>query len=178
MFKVKNQKGFTLVELMVVVAIIGILSAVAIPQFQTYQAKSRTSEAKLALAAIYSAQIAFQGENDTYHSCLPVMGYRPASAPAGAYNPAAGQLERHYTVSIPTGASPTPRVPSCLTQAANNVYLGTKMGNTAAAGTGGVAPTVTLFTAAATGTVDNAFINGDSWTINQVKQLRNTAVGY
>ncbi len=43
----KSENGFTLVELMVVVAIIGLLSAVAIPNFQKYQARSKTSEAKL-----------------------------------------------------------------------------------------------------------------------------------
>ena len=44
-----RQSGFTLVELMVVVAIIGLLSAVAIPNFKKYQAKSKISEAKLQL---------------------------------------------------------------------------------------------------------------------------------
>lgn len=42
-----TQKGFTLIELMIVVAIVGILAAVAMPSFQTYTAKSQASEAQL-----------------------------------------------------------------------------------------------------------------------------------
>ena len=41
--KHRNQKGFTLIELMIVIAIIGILAAIAIPQFATYRAKSYNS---------------------------------------------------------------------------------------------------------------------------------------
>ena len=41
--KHRNQKGFTLIELMIVIAIIGILAAIAIPQFSSYRAKSFNS---------------------------------------------------------------------------------------------------------------------------------------
>ena len=64
--KIKGQKGFTLIELMIVVAIIGILAAIAIPNFLTYQMKSRTSEAKVNLGAIKTSEIAFQGERGCF----------------------------------------------------------------------------------------------------------------
>jgi type IV pilus assembly protein PilA len=70
---VSNQ-GFTLVELMIVVAIIGILSAVAVPNFKKYQAKAKTSEAKLALSGIYMAETSFQADSDQYAGCLQDMG--------------------------------------------------------------------------------------------------------
>jgi type IV pilus assembly protein PilA len=67
MFKqLKGQKGFTLIELMIVVAIIGILAAIAIPNFLTYQLKSRQSEAKTNLQAIKTSAVAFQSERGCY----------------------------------------------------------------------------------------------------------------
>ncbi len=74
-----GQKGFTLVELMIVVAIIGILSAVAVPNFKRYQAKSKTSEAKIQLAAAYTAEQAFYGDFGIYHNCFQYMGYDPSN---------------------------------------------------------------------------------------------------
>lgn len=88
----RRQDGFTLVELMVVVAIIGLLSAVAIPNFQKYQARSKTAEAKLQLSAIYTAEASFYADYNIYHNCLAYMGYDPREESAS----------RYFTTGFPT----------------------------------------------------------------------------
>ena len=71
----KNE-GFTLVELMIVVAIVGILSAIAIPSYKGYQKKARQTEVKINLSAVYAAEAAFSADNLTYTQCLANIGYR------------------------------------------------------------------------------------------------------
>lgn len=73
----KNQAGFSLVELMIVVAIIGILATVAIPNFTRFQAKSRQSSGKSLLAGYYSAQKATYSEFQYYPGNFRGAGYRP-----------------------------------------------------------------------------------------------------
>ena len=74
----RNTKGFTLIELMIVVAIIGILAAIAIPNFLQYQMKSRQSEAKTNLGAIRTSELSFAGER----GCFIGVTVYPATAPA------------------------------------------------------------------------------------------------
>ena len=62
----KNKKGFTLIELMIVVVIIGILAAMAIPVFMQATSKAKQSEPKNILKQIYVMQDAYRQENETY----------------------------------------------------------------------------------------------------------------
>ena len=70
--RIRNRKGFTLVELMIVVAIIGILAAIAIPNFLQFRLKAKTSEAKSNLGAIRSTEVAYFAEWDFYVGNQPL----------------------------------------------------------------------------------------------------------
>ena len=70
MRKTNGQRGFTLIELMMVVGIIGAICAIAIPNFIDYQARSRRSEAFTNVAAMANAQKAFQAERNYYHDSM------------------------------------------------------------------------------------------------------------
>jgi len=61
--KMKNQKGFTLVELLIVIAIIGILAAIAIPQFSSYRSKAYVAAARSDAKNAYTALQAYISEN-------------------------------------------------------------------------------------------------------------------
>ena len=64
--KHRAARGFTLIELMIVVAIIGILASIAVPNFMKFQARARQSEAKANLKAIFEIVKAYWGEAGTF----------------------------------------------------------------------------------------------------------------
>jgi type IV pilus assembly protein PilA len=108
--KINEHGGFTLVELMVVVAIIGLLSAVAIPNFKKYQAKSKISEAKLQLSAAYTAEQSFFSDFNFYYNCLPYMGFDPGPEFSN----------RYYAIGIHQGSLISSSAPSAYASAVNS----------------------------------------------------------
>lgn len=81
----RNEKGFTLIELMIVVAIIGILAVIAIPNFLKFQCKSKQSEAKGGLAGVFTAQKSFFSEYNTFTPDLVSLNWFPDGAPMYAF---------------------------------------------------------------------------------------------
>jgi prepilin-type N-terminal cleavage/methylation domain-containing protein len=89
MNRYRNPHGFTLIELMVVVVIIGILTALAIPRFNMASHKSKEKEADVMLKQIYTLQTAYLARNGVYATTqaeLATVGYEPPPALV-YYNP-------------------------------------------------------------------------------------------
>jgi type IV pilus assembly protein PilA len=168
----RSKKGFTLIELMIVVAIIGILAAIAIPNFLKFQSKSKQSEAKSNLGAIFTGQVSYFGENNTYGN-FPQINWSPSGTPRYHYQlgtyAAAGD---NVNVGATTTTSPT------LVQAS-------WAGNFNAASDNGVAISGTLTPAIATSTfiagasgMISSLATADGWVIQEKKILVWTAQGY
>ena len=96
----RMQKGFTLIELMIVVAIIGILAAVAIPQYQDYTVKAKLSKVASFADPIKTAIGVFAQENGAY----PATASNWASLGIGATGPTPTAEVTGATVSASTGA--------------------------------------------------------------------------
>ena len=85
----KNTRGFTLVEMSIVVAIVAVLSSIAIPTYQSALNKARRADALVALMDVHLAQSRFRANNAVYGN-LTEIGTR-SSSPSG-----------HYLLDVPT----------------------------------------------------------------------------
>ena len=156
MFKrMKGNQGFTLIELMIVVAIIGILAAIAIPNFMTYQAKARQSEAKVNLGGMFTTAVSYFAENNTYSTVTgDALGYKPAGN--SKYSLYYGGVAATNTITPSAGGAAAP----C------------NVAPTAVPLPAGSAAGVTGFTAAAVANIDSDS-TCDEWEINDIRNLTN-----
>ena len=83
----RKAKGFTLIELMIVVAIIGIMAAIAIPNFLNYMCKAKQTEAKQGLGAIATNEESWKAEaiDDSYTTNTVNLGFSPKGTPRYTY---------------------------------------------------------------------------------------------
>jgi type IV pilus assembly protein PilA len=86
----RDVSGFTLIELMIVVAIVGILAAVAIPNYLRFQLRAKSAEGKTSLAAIRTAQESYFSEFDSYVAAAPSPAAPPGRTHAAWPSPAPG----------------------------------------------------------------------------------------
>lgn len=176
-----NQKGFSLIELMIVVAIIGILASIAIPNFQRFQAKAKQSEAKGQLQAYYTAQQAFRNEWNFYFGDFRDVGFSPegdlkyriTGEDAGQGLPANYSYLSGACAALPcTGSNAEIFTTTawCDEGAANCQEIAPYVQDPAV---GVAAMTNTTFTTVASGDLDGDTANVDEWTITHQKELRN-----
>ncbi len=187
----RQEEGFTLVELMIVVAIIGILAAVAVPNYQKYQARARQGEAKTSLSAIYTVEKSYVVEHSSYSQCMVDIGYQPegtqrfythgwnAVVANGCGNDGTANCNNHNWANNPGAGT------AC--SVANPNFLATSKVNATpalptAADLNLAAPNAPQidqdsFRVNAAGSISTSNPAYDTWTINDTKALANVTNG-
>jgi type IV pilus assembly protein PilE len=108
---IKISNGFTLIELMIVIAIVGVLAAIALPAYQDYAKKARRADAMGGLLNIQLSLEKWRANNPSYSSDMTDLGY------AGANNQSS--TDGYYTLDIASAASVSYAVTAVPTSKAN-----------------------------------------------------------
>jgi len=165
--KTSGQGGFTLIELMIVVGIIGILVAIAAPNFARYQAKARQSEAKLALSAMYSSEKSFYSEYSSYISSMDGIGYQPEGSRrfyAVGWTAAHSGTITGYDGSYATGNW----------LAVNNTF--SCSGGSVSSLGAQLSGDAQTFVVGATGCIREGETDFDTWNIDEIKEVQNNVI--
>jgi type IV pilus assembly protein PilE len=97
---VKQNRGFTLIELMIVIVVIAILAAIALPSYTNQVRKSRRSEVEASIEQVALFQERFRADCTTYASAFNFAC--PSGAPTFPGNPYGSG---HYTLTVPAGGT-------------------------------------------------------------------------
>lgn len=179
-----NNKAFSMIELMVVVAIIGVLAAIGIPEYSKFQAKARQSEAKLSLAALFTAEESFRQQwngftVDLFNAGFSVQGARlryvtgfQAAVPCTDYPSGGGAPGETTTIDYTWSDG------AAVNTASATWALGTQTKPTTASLTScsNIAFTAVSYGTPATSGIDPGATAGDTWTINELKLITNSQV--
>ena len=164
--RLQSQAAFSLIELMIALAIIGILATIAIPRFIIYREKAQQSEVKVNLEALRVAEISWYGDNRGYTDDLSGLSWRPEGSP-------------RYLYGFSSDAFPASSAKNDTAELAASIpvsYLTTQMVQfpgiplTAAQFPAGATVSASGFKAAAIANLDDD-VTFDQWTIDEQSNI-------